>query len=956
MEVASGMIRYVQRIAVWFRQTSPRRRLLIRLGFLAVLMGGALGLIGFFQQYSRRSTTAPDTQQASAGSVEESSAKDSEVAPVVARAPQPIPGTTNSVSGSHGGASPPSGEAVDHAMSGVSAGMQDQDEAPLVPPPLPSNSRWSEVAPVATLTDDASNNSPADANGTSSTQPSLGPPVPPALAPSLGPRASMAEIESPGDQGNANQADPPPSDRSAPAVAASQGQESFDANARNSIKTDGASSSAIQRPSMNDGQALVANPARTASTSSSEVGLRVGGWPNGTTPNGSTGEGLPSSAGTRSPALAPAQLSSHESPAVPTGSNAVPTGTSQTVMGTQLVLDDARTPPDLVPSAGSPMSRGTGTALLQPPQGAQEADITAPGQLIAIPPAALAGSNGDVAALESGATPPQNRSTAHDQNRPHTGSGAEETTSRMQAHLQDRPDAAMNRSLDVGQLDQPISGETAYGSASDRQAVGNPGSAAGLRQPRAATDNHSSVAPVPGPPDMQGVVTPALVIEKIAPQEVLVGREATFSLRVKNVGQVPAQQVHIIDAVPRGARLVSTTPQAEVDGAVLSWRIAALAPGDEVLVSYVVVPEAEGELGSVAQVTFAAQASARTLSTRPVINLQVASPGQVLLGQTVRLAMTIRNDGSGAANNLFLDEDVPEQLSHPAGRELQTFLGTLQPGQVRQLELNLVADKPGRAVNRVRVRDDRGQYAVQESVIDVLAPALRLSVQGPGLRFLDRQAVYDVTIENTGTAAANNIDIVAFLPRGLKFVSADKLGRYSPQRHAVVWNLQELPTGQAGTVRLTTIAVEEGSHRLQVEARGDLNATATTEHNLRVEGAAELHFSFSDQVDPVEVGAETVYQIELVNRGTRPDSNIAVTVELPDELEPTSSEGPLAASRSGGRIVYPPLPRLDPGQRVVLRVRAVARKAGSVLVRAQVRSDQLPTPVTKEENTRVYAD
>ena len=43
------------------------------------------------------------------------------------------------------------------------------------------------------------------------------------------------------------------------------------------------------------------------------------------------------------------------------------------------------------------------------------------------------------------------------------------------------------------------------------------------------------------------------------------------------------------------------------------WNVGTLQPGDEVTVSLQIMPLAEGEIGSVAQVVFQAHAAARTL-------------------------------------------------------------------------------------------------------------------------------------------------------------------------------------------------------------------------------------------------------------------------------------------------------------------------------------------------------
>ena len=75
----------------------------------------------------------------------------------------------------------------------------------------------------------------------------------------------------------------------------------------------------------------------------------------------------------------------------------------------------------------------------------------------------------------------------------------------------------------------------------------------------------------PGKFQLEGKQIPTLAIEKRAPAEVQVNRTAAFTMTVKNVGTVAAHQVRVIDYVPRGTTLESTTPESSraVDGALV---------------------------------------------------------------------------------------------------------------------------------------------------------------------------------------------------------------------------------------------------------------------------------------------------------------------------------------------------------------------------------------------------
>ena len=77
---------------------------------------------------------------------------------------------------------------------------------------------------------------------------------------------------------------------------------------------------------------------------------------------------------------------------------------------------------------------------------------------------------------------------------------------------------------------------------------------------------------------------------------------------------------------------------------------------------------------------------------------------------------------------------------------------------------------------------------------------------------------------------------------------------------------------------------------------------------------------------------------------------------LPDDLKPLSTEGPTQGSIQGNQVVFQPLPRLAPKADTTFTVRAQGVHPGDQRVQVQIQSDDLKTPVTKEESTKVYSD
>jgi len=148
----------------------------------------------------------------------------------------------------------------------------------------------------------------------------------------------------------------------------------------------------------------------------------------------------------------------------------------------------------------------------------------------------------------------------------------------------------------------------------------------------------------PGSTQLEGPQTPQLTIQKIAPEGIQVGKKAVFCIIVRNTGSITANGVEVHDEVPKGTRLAGTTPQAsQGPNGELVWKLGSLKPSSEASVEVELMPTAEGEIGSVATVSFRAEASARSVATKPELVVQTSAANKVLIGEQVTLSVTISN-------------------------------------------------------------------------------------------------------------------------------------------------------------------------------------------------------------------------------------------------------------------------------------------------------------------------
>src|SRR5262249_12375042 len=203
-------------------------------------------------------------------------------------------------------------------------------------------------------------------------------------------------------------------------------------------------------------------------------------------------------------------------------------------------------------------------------------------------------------------------------------------------------------------------------------------------------------------------------------------------------------------------------------------------------------PLKRGDIGSVATVRFSADASARSKCTCPDLRIELGAARQTLIGDPLQLTIAVANMGDGPATGVVIAEQLPDKFEHVQGQLLENELGTLKPGEQRQLKLTLKAARAGIGLNRLAVRADGDQRVEKQLELEVVAPALDIQVKGPPHQFLQREAVYAIQIGNPGTAPAKTVRLSAAVPAGFRVLAANNYGEFDAKTGRVNWELVEL--------------------------------------------------------------------------------------------------------------------------------------------------------------------
>ena len=479
----------------------------------------------------------------------------------------------------------------------------------------------------------------------------------------------------------------------------------------------------------------------------------------------------------------------------------------------------------------------------------------------------------------------------------------------------------------------------------------------------AATSVPRLTRDTPGDRQLEGIQAPSLTVEKLSPVEIQLNQQASFEIIVRNIGRVTAEEVKVVDQVPAGCEFVGATPQTQPQGKLqsLSWNLGTLRPGQEKKITFQLKPTQPGEMGSVAQVTFATQASMRTLVTKPVLEIVHQTEATHLIGDRVILDVIVINKGDGPAKNVLIQQKVPDQLEFPDGlpnasRGIEYEVGTLMPGKSQRVKLALKAANIGKIQSVMYASAEGGLRAKHELPIEVIAPELVTQSSGPKKRFLKRSATHEFRVANRGTANATNVQLIAKLPNGLRFVQANNQGRYDANGHAVYWSLAELAQNVEAKVELKTMPVDVGNQPITFESSADLDIKSALEHDLSVEHLVDVFFEIDDVIDPIEIGGDTKYRVRVVNQGTKAATNIRLQVDFPAGLTPTSVNGSLRHAIRGQQIIFEPINSMKPDDELSFMINGRGQSVGDHRVVVSMQTDGRTSPVSKQESTRVYSD
>ena len=359
----------------------------------------------------------------------------------------------------------------------------------------------------------------------------------------------------------------------------------------------------------------------------------------------------------------------------------------------------------------------------------------------------------------------------------------------------------------------------------------------------------TTINPAPPPPPVD------LAVTKSAPTTGVTGQDLTYTIVVTNAGPGNEPAAHLLDLLPTGVVLVSSSePPAAATPGLLTFDLGDLPAHASRTIVLIVRPMAAGTLVNQAVVSGIQPdldpsnnvASATTTVTAAPAALAVAlvaAPTTGTVGRELTYTLTVTNSGPGPASGVVLTSDIPADATIVAASQTQgtssisngvvtTDLGGLAVGASATVTIVVIPTAAGTLTTVARVAGNEpnpnpaGAVATLSTPVapeppTPIADLLVTKTAAPNPATVGVPLTYTVTVTNLGPDAepAAGITLVDLLPPSVAFVSSS-LPPMSATPGGLTYALGVLAAGASQSVTIVVVPKVPGMLFNQAVATG----------------------------------------------------------------------------------------------------------------------------------------
>jgi len=455
---------------------------------------------------------------------------------------------------------------------------------------------------------------------------------------------------------------------------------------------------------------------------------------------------------------------------------------------------------------------------------------------------------------------------------------------------------------------------------------------------------------------------PQIVSHVEGPRRISVGSEAIYRVTLQNNGGAAARAVKSNIRVPAWAELIGVSAsqgtfhqiEQSDNSVVLQWQLPDLQAHASQTLQVKLMPEDNRALQLGVQWSYEpADAETVVEVQEPQLEMDLTGPNEAIYGKPVRYRLTLSNPGSVPAENVEVHL-VPFGKSENSGSDHN--FGRLLPGERKEVELELVAREVGELVMQAKAVAEGGQEIEAIKTVTCLKSEIVIDWRGPEVKYAGTPATYYFRMYNPGSISTDPVEVNLQLPNGVEVLAASEGFTRDSELGSISWQLSGLEPKEERFLEVKCSLDQPGNNELLISAKtagGDLRQMKAV--RINVIAVADLKLDVSDPQGPMAVGEDAEYLIRVRNRGNLAARGINVVALFSEGIDPTAVEGVRYSARDG-RVAFQTIDSLDPGNEVVLRIRAEASQPGTHIFRTEVYCQDLDIKLAAEETTRFFLD
>lgn len=342
---------------------------------------------------------------------------------------------------------------------------------------------------------------------------------------------------------------------------------------------------------------------------------------------------------------------------------------------------------------------------------------------------------------------------------------------------------------------------------------------------------------------------PQIAVRLAGPAVAAVGVNLTYQVTVSNPGDLPAEDVTVVDQLPDTLNHVSSNPPAEVAGRKLQWRLGRLGGRETRSLELVVRADSQGPLNHCVEASAAGGLKARdcaaTTAGAADLSVKMTGPERVNVGQSVTFDIVLTNRGLSPAMNLLIKDRFDEGLVHAVSPSpIKRELSYLSPGESKQIRITFQATKAGPLCHTLEITGPGGLSTTAKGCVTAVEgsaagvqpaqpappaqppatqptpppvsppatppttppttkspeppafgrPAISVEKSGPQSARVGETAEFVIVVRNTGTQRLTKVTVVDRFDSMLEPTMASE--GFTASGNELVWKLEQLAVGE----------------------------------------------------------------------------------------------------------------------------------------------------------------